>query len=127
MFKIIQSGFRDADKTLEIICCYINNYCHEKELVRIYIQPWGGEPMLKYKKTLFMYDYFKAHNIYAHIGIMSNGTIVSNETQSFNRVVENIKLLKESVGQDFGTVSVVTANTYDYVERNVDFFVRSLV
>lgn len=70
-----------SDEMLIKICEYIVNYCREKQISAISIQPWGGEPLLCINKIVKISEFFDEYrrNIRVNISVETNGTLLTEE------------------------------------------------
>ncbi len=60
------------------ICRYIAEYCKKNGFEQIYIQPWGGEPLLEKDKIFLIQDEMKKNAILANITVETNGLLLSD-------------------------------------------------
>ena len=72
------------------ICNYIAEYCKKNKLEQIYIQPWGGEPLLEKDKIFLIQDEMERRAVHANITIETNGLLLSDS------------LIRELYGRDIG-------------------------
>lgn len=72
---------------LEFICQYILNYCKKYNIKSIFIQGWGGEPLLCLDKLIYIKNFFKNSSVEADIIIQTNATLLNMDTA---------KILKEN-------------------------------
>lgn len=91
---------RDSEKSSEAkvidremviqICRYIANYCKDNNIGQVYIQPWGGEPLLEKDKIFLIQEEMKKNGIKTNITIETNGILLTKE------------LMKELYERDIG-------------------------
>ncbi len=72
-------GYVISDDVLEKIVNWICDYCDEKHINHISIQPWGGEPLLAIDKIIYMRKMFINRNIGTTITVQSNGLLLTEE------------------------------------------------
>ena len=66
-----------SDKCLDDICKYILNVVNERKMKNVTIQVWGGEPLLAMEKIEFVYNFFRDTNIFLHIDVETNGSLIT--------------------------------------------------
>lgn len=79
---------RDSEKSLESkvineetiikICRYIEDYCRKNDIDQVYIQPWGGEPLLEKEKIFLIQKEMTNSGIRVNISIETNGLLLSD-------------------------------------------------
>lgn len=72
------------------ICDYIKKYCKSNNIKKICIQPWGGEPLLKFDLIKRIQDYFENSGITVKMIIETNATLIDK------------KIANELYDRDFG-------------------------
>jgi len=70
---------------------YIVAYCKKHNQNEIYIQPWGGEPLIAFDKIALMDDIFKENGLKPIITIETNGALIT-EALAKEASARNIKL-----------------------------------
>lgn len=65
---------------LEFICNYILNYCRKYNIRNIFIQGWGGEPLLCLDKIVYIKDFFQSSGVQANTIIQTNATLIDMDT-----------------------------------------------
>lgn len=69
-----------SDEKLKNICDYIIRYCNETPNIKnISLQPWGGEPLLRYEQIIFMAKYLKPRSTKVHFIIETNGLLLTKD------------------------------------------------
>lgn len=69
---------RGVNVRLGEILEYIRCYCTKKNLYRIGIQAWGGEPLLESAKVIEIADFFAGGKISAAIEVETNGSLIDD-------------------------------------------------
>lgn len=137
---------------------YISKYCHEYSINEIWIQPWGGEPLLALDLIYKMLDRFSENGIKVNVSIQSNGLLLNDATVqelksrnislgisidgckeihdfhrktwhdggSFDRVAKAIETVRKYYGQNFGTITVNSKFSLEYIEKSLDCFAKEL-
>ncbi len=76
-----------SDSNLDAIVQYISDHCIKNNLTEVNVQPWGGEPLLAWKKILRMHDMFLKKGLKPIFVIESNAGLITKEiaTEAFKR------------------------------------------
>lgn len=61
------------------ICRYIVEYSRENNIEPIFIQPWGGEPLLEIDKVFLIWQEMRNSGVETYINIETNGLLLSEE------------------------------------------------
>ncbi len=64
---------------LKKICQKIIEYCKNHKVNRIFVQPWGGEPLISYEKIIEIDDIFRQTDLEYQIVLSTNATLVTSE------------------------------------------------
>jgi uncharacterized protein len=77
-------GAGDIDpQVLDQILNYIYTYCTANCCSRIFIQPWGGEPLLAYDRIRQIYDFFAPlPDVFCKLSLETNGTCITSDIAS---------------------------------------------
>lgn len=67
------------EETIIQICKYIAEYCRKNDLGQIFIQPWGGEPLLEKEKIYLIQDEMEKSGIKANITLETNGLLLTEQ------------------------------------------------
>jgi uncharacterized protein len=148
--------FRDLKNNREItlehlnaICDYIVDYCRKHRISRITVQPWGGEPLLAYKKIIYCYNRISKFGINVNMTIETNGSILNEEiikfiknfdvqigisidgseclhnkqrqskTCDYKLILKNVQTLHKNNIKDISSISVVTQKGIEYIDSTV--------
>ena len=76
-----------SDHNLEAIVGYISDHCLRNNLTDVNVQPWGGEPLLAWKKIIRMHDLFLEKGLRPIFVIESNAGLITKEiaAEAFSR------------------------------------------
>ena len=66
-----------SNETLQSIIDFIADYCKKTNQREIHIQPWGGEPLIAWKKILHIHDDLQEKGIKAVLTIESNAGLIT--------------------------------------------------
>lgn len=77
-FRDIREGLIDYGD-LNVILNYIESYCQENGVTYIFVQPWGGEPLLAYDRIYYIHDFFACRGIRCDLTFQTNGTRITVE------------------------------------------------
>jgi uncharacterized protein len=74
-----QNSTTVTDQNLVAIVNYIIEHCQKNNLTEVNVQPWGGEPLLAWKKIVHMHDMFLAAGLKPVFVIESNAGLITKE------------------------------------------------
>lgn len=78
-FRNLNDKRKISKSKLKDVCTYILNVVKSKNIKRINIQMWGGEPLLALDNIEYVVNFFKDTDIIAKIDIETNGTLITDE------------------------------------------------
>ena len=74
-----EEGYIISDDTLKEIVDWISDYCIDNKLEHIFIQPWGGEPLLAVDKIINMRKQFVERRVNTTISVQTNGLLLDEQ------------------------------------------------
>ena len=78
-FRDLNDKREITEEKLEDICKFILNILKERNLNKVNIQMWGGEPILAISKIEYVYNFFNDKNINVKIDIETNGSLITDK------------------------------------------------
>ena len=78
-FRCLQDKRIISFEQLDAILRFIESYCKEKNLYRIRLQMWGGEPLLALDRIEYTVKFFNKTSISAIIDVETNGSFVTDK------------------------------------------------
>lgn len=69
-------GYIISDDALKEIVDWISDYCIDNKIEHIFVQPWGGEPLLAVDKIINMRNQFIERRVNTTISVQTNGLLL---------------------------------------------------
>lgn len=72
-----------SGEMLKLILSYIANFCRSHKIRSIFIQPWGGEPLIAFPLIREIFSFFEGKDISCHVTMMTNGAMITYEIAEY--------------------------------------------